>query len=134
MTLATVPRYDPDRSIEAGERAVVVGAGIAGLCAARVLADGFRTVTVIDRDPLPDEPTVDIAWNMAVGNDHQFPQTRGPKPRGTDLLNWYLSRYIRQAHTDGELWDDFFGVQMMERPPSTLFSPGNVWRVFAPTG
>ncbi len=29
---------------------------MAGLCAARVLADGFDTVTVIERDSLPDEP------------------------------------------------------------------------------
>lgn len=37
------------------ERAVVLGAGIAGLCAARVLADHVPEVTVVDRDPLgPD--------------------------------------------------------------------------------
>lgn len=29
---------------------------MAGLCTARILADGFEEVTVIDRDPLPDEP------------------------------------------------------------------------------
>ncbi|MEU9124404.1 NAD(P)-binding protein [Streptomyces sp. NPDC048506] len=34
-------------------RAVVVGAGMAGLAAARVLADGFEVVTVIERDTLP---------------------------------------------------------------------------------
>lgn len=80
------------------------------------------------------EETVDVAWNLAVGSDHQFPQTKGPKPRGTDLLNWYLSRYLRKAHTDGELWDRFFGVQMMETPPTALLRPDVVWRVFKPTG
>jgi 2-polyprenyl-6-methoxyphenol hydroxylase-like FAD-dependent oxidoreductase len=39
-----------------GERAVVVGASMGGLLAARVLADFYRTVTVIDRDELPDDP------------------------------------------------------------------------------
>jgi 2-polyprenyl-6-methoxyphenol hydroxylase-like FAD-dependent oxidoreductase len=41
-----------------GERAVVIGAGLGGLLAARVLADSFEQVTVIDRDALPeaDEP------------------------------------------------------------------------------
>jgi 2-polyprenyl-6-methoxyphenol hydroxylase-like FAD-dependent oxidoreductase len=34
--------------------AVVIGSGIAGLTAARVLTDFFRQVTVIDRDLLPD--------------------------------------------------------------------------------
>lgn len=36
-----------------GDVAVVVGASMAGLCAARVLADRFRQVLVIDRDTLP---------------------------------------------------------------------------------
>lgn len=35
---------------------MVVGGGIAGMVTARVLADGFDTVTIIERDPLPDEP------------------------------------------------------------------------------
>ena len=36
--------------------AIVIGASIAGLCAARVLADFFDRVTVYDRDQLPDGP------------------------------------------------------------------------------
>ncbi|WP_248846210.1 NAD(P)-binding protein [Rhodococcus pyridinivorans] len=41
-----------------GERAVVLGASMSGLSAARVLSDRFAEVTVIDRDRLPstDEP------------------------------------------------------------------------------
>jgi 2-polyprenyl-6-methoxyphenol hydroxylase-like FAD-dependent oxidoreductase len=39
-----------------GERAVVLGASMGGLLAARVLADFFETVTVVERDVLPDEP------------------------------------------------------------------------------
>ncbi|WP_396613926.1 FAD-dependent oxidoreductase (plasmid) [Haloferax sp. S1W] len=56
MTLATIDRYDPDCVSTVGERAVVVGGSLAGLCMARVLADGFREVVVLERDPLPDEP------------------------------------------------------------------------------
>ncbi len=40
-----------------GQRAVVIGASMAGLLAARVLADGYGRVTVIDRDELPETPT-----------------------------------------------------------------------------
>lgn len=36
-----------------GSAAIVVGAGIAGLCAARALADHFERVTVFERDRLP---------------------------------------------------------------------------------
>jgi 2-polyprenyl-6-methoxyphenol hydroxylase-like FAD-dependent oxidoreductase len=37
-----------------GEHAVVLGASMAGLLAARVLADHFETVTVVERDTLHD--------------------------------------------------------------------------------
>jgi 2-polyprenyl-6-methoxyphenol hydroxylase-like FAD-dependent oxidoreductase len=37
-----------------GDRAVVLGASLAGLLAARVLADAYGQVTVIDRDELPE--------------------------------------------------------------------------------
>lgn len=57
MTLATVPRYDPDRLPEIGGSAVVVGGSMAGLLAARVLIDGFEAVTIIERDQLPEAPT-----------------------------------------------------------------------------
>ena len=35
-----------------GDHAVVLGAGMAGLLAARVLADVYERVTVVERDPL----------------------------------------------------------------------------------
>ncbi|MEF8783276.1 MAG: NAD(P)-binding protein [Haloarculaceae archaeon] len=56
MTLAAVPQYDSEQIPDRGGHAIVVGAGIAGLCAARILADAFDEVVVIDRDPLLDEP------------------------------------------------------------------------------
>jgi 2-polyprenyl-6-methoxyphenol hydroxylase-like FAD-dependent oxidoreductase len=55
VTVATVSRYDEDRIVDRDGRAVVIGAGVAGLLAARVLADAFETVTVIERDSLSDE-------------------------------------------------------------------------------
>ena len=57
MTLATVPRYDREAVPVVGDHAVVVGGSMAGLFAARVLADGFETVTIIEKDTLPDQPT-----------------------------------------------------------------------------
>ncbi len=39
-----------------GEHAVVLGASMAGLLAARVLSDFYRTVTLVERDVLPDDP------------------------------------------------------------------------------
>ncbi|MDT5136655.1 MAG: hypothetical protein QOD58_917, partial [Mycobacterium sp.] len=41
---------------ESGQTAVVLGASIAGLLAARVLADFYGTVKVVERDVLPEQP------------------------------------------------------------------------------
>ena len=41
---------------EQRNQAIVLGASIAGLLAARVLADHFRHVTLVERDPLPTTP------------------------------------------------------------------------------
>src|SRR5690348_5797927 len=40
----------------AGEEAVVIGGSMAGLLAARALADHFARVTIVERDSLPDGP------------------------------------------------------------------------------
>jgi 2-polyprenyl-6-methoxyphenol hydroxylase-like FAD-dependent oxidoreductase len=39
-----------------GERAIVIGGSIAGLLAARVLSDYFTQVTILERDPVHDQP------------------------------------------------------------------------------
>lgn len=39
-----------------GEHAVVIGASIAGLLAARALTDFYEQVTVVERDVLPEGP------------------------------------------------------------------------------
>ena len=39
-----------------GRRAIVIGAGMGGLAAARALADHFERVLVLDQDTLPDHP------------------------------------------------------------------------------
>jgi 2-polyprenyl-6-methoxyphenol hydroxylase-like FAD-dependent oxidoreductase len=44
-------------SRQVGDRAVVLGASMAGLLAARVLADAYAQVTVVDRDQLPEGST-----------------------------------------------------------------------------
>lgn len=40
-----------------GHHAIVIGASLAGLCAARVLSDHFDRVTIFERDELPDGPS-----------------------------------------------------------------------------
>ncbi|WP_226008079.1 FAD-dependent oxidoreductase [Natrinema salinisoli] len=78
------------------------------------------------------EEVIDMAWLLAAGSDFAFPQTTGPKPFGTDLISWYLTRLIHKAHTDSTLSSAFFRVLTMEQPPTTLLRPRKMWRVFNP--
>jgi 2-polyprenyl-6-methoxyphenol hydroxylase-like FAD-dependent oxidoreductase len=64
--------------------AVVVGASMAGLLAARVLAESFSRVTVLDRDALP----------AVAGHRRGVPHDRhvhGLQPRGLQLLEEMFS-------------------------------------------
>lgn len=79
------------------------------------------------------EAVVDLVWRMAVGGDFGFPETEGPKPRGTDLFNRYLSRLLRSAHSDAELTDAFYRVLRLEHPPTALLHPTVMWRVLFPS-
>lgn len=79
------------------------------------------------------EPVVDGAWTLAVGSDFEFPQTTGPKPRGTDLVNRYTSRLMHRAQDDATLAAALIAVINMTVPPETLFRPSVIWRVLGPT-
>ncbi|WP_327417217.1 hypothetical protein [Streptomyces sp. NBC_01233] len=46
---------DTDNHPEAHDHAVVLGAGVAGLLAARVFAERFGRVTLVERDELPQD-------------------------------------------------------------------------------
>jgi 2-polyprenyl-6-methoxyphenol hydroxylase-like FAD-dependent oxidoreductase len=47
------------------ERAVVIGAGIGGLAAAKAIAPYFERVIVLDRDALPEAPTPRVGTPQA---------------------------------------------------------------------
>src|ERR1700694_5040923 len=83
-----------------GEHAVVLGASMGGLLAARVLADFFRTVTVIERDELPDDPV----------NRRGVPQGRHVHAllaRGAQILDEFFPGLLDELVDDGApVWDD----------------------------
>jgi 2-polyprenyl-6-methoxyphenol hydroxylase-like FAD-dependent oxidoreductase len=106
-----------------GERAVVVGASMAGLFAARVLSEGFSEVVVIDRDDLPDRAE---------------PRTRVPQGRhphllltaGTRLLEGWFPGIVAELEAAGaveiDLCADFLwhqGGGLQRRPASRLRGP-----------
>ena len=62
-----------------GQHAIVLGASMGGMLAARVLADFYQAVTVVERDVLSDDPT----------NRRGVPQgrhTHGLLASGRDIL------------------------------------------------
>lgn len=110
----------------------MTAAALEALVLHHVLSDGGRNKIgprFFDRV----EPVIDNPWAAAVGGDFEFPQTEGPKPRGTDFFNWYLSKLVRKAHTDGEMRDTFYRVLGMEKSPTSLLHPIVMWQVLKPT-
>jgi 2-polyprenyl-6-methoxyphenol hydroxylase-like FAD-dependent oxidoreductase len=79
---------------ETGDHAVVLGASVGGLLAARVLADAYRRVTIIERDPLPE-----------AGLDRKgVPQGRhahGLLPRGAQILDELFPGLLAGLAADG---------------------------------
>jgi 2-polyprenyl-6-methoxyphenol hydroxylase-like FAD-dependent oxidoreductase len=76
------------------ERAVVIGASMAGLVAARVLAEHYREVTVLERDRLPAAP----------GPRNGVPQARHTHVllvRGRQILEQYFPGIVEELVADG---------------------------------
>ena len=105
-----------------GARAVVIGAGMAGLCAARVLGERFEEVLVVDRDTLPDGSE----WRR------QVPQGRHQHvllPGGARILDDWFTGLMAEVEEAGgvpiDLSVDFAWFRaggLWRRPPSSLRS------------
>ncbi|MGH8921511.1 MAG: FAD-dependent oxidoreductase, partial [Actinomycetes bacterium] len=85
-----------------GDHAVVLGAGMAGLLAARVLADAYTQVTVVDRDILP----------LGVADRQGVPQGRHLHllhARGRELLDELFPGLTEQLVGAGAVTADTLG-------------------------
>jgi len=77
-----------------GDHAVVLGASMGGLLAARVLADAYQQVTVVERDRLPE----------SVLDRRGVPQGRhahGLLPRGAQILDELFPGLLAELAADG---------------------------------
>jgi len=85
---------------EPDTHAIVLGASMGGLLAARVLSDFFGTVTVVDRDPFSDQPE----------NRRGVPQGRHTHlllPRGAQLIDEFFPGILDELVTAGvPVWGD----------------------------
>ncbi|WP_439400424.1 FAD-dependent oxidoreductase (plasmid) [Bradyrhizobium sp. PMVTL-01] len=100
-----------------GKHAIVVGAGIGGLLAARALADHFDEVTVLERDALPDLP--DPRKGVPQGR-----HTHGLLARGREILEQsfpgFTEEMIAQGAVPADLVNDGlwfnYGVYLHNAP------------------
>jgi 2-polyprenyl-6-methoxyphenol hydroxylase-like FAD-dependent oxidoreductase len=104
-----------------GGHAVVLGAGMAGLLAARVLSDAYHRVTVIERDPLPRsaEPRRGVP---------QGRHTHLLVPGGTQVMDELFSGLFEELSAAG--------VPTIRDFAELRFSPGggDPLRLLGPTG
>jgi 2-polyprenyl-6-methoxyphenol hydroxylase-like FAD-dependent oxidoreductase len=89
-----------------GDHAVVLGASMAGLLTARVLADAYARVTVVERDNLPPD----------VGHRRGVPQGRHVHvlhARGRELLDelfpGFTEQVVQAGAAIGTAWASFDG-------------------------
>jgi 2-polyprenyl-6-methoxyphenol hydroxylase-like FAD-dependent oxidoreductase len=102
-----------------GEHAVVLGASMAGLLAARVLADFYRTVTVVERDMLlPDTPANRRGVPQGK-HGHVLMRRHGWCRQGRNPMRPPLLSTLLDVHTDHtnrtEVGDIIAAVTALER-------------------
>jgi len=68
-------------------------------------------------------------WQMATGADFAFPETTGPKPPGTDMVNRYMDRVIAATHVSEEICQRFMEVTCLLRPSHDLLTPAMALKV-----
>jgi 2-polyprenyl-6-methoxyphenol hydroxylase-like FAD-dependent oxidoreductase len=85
---------------ELGSTAVVLGASISGLLAARVLADFYSTVTIVERDALPERPTTRRGVPQGI-----LPHI--PATRGIQIMSELFPDFLDELVGSGaQVWDD----------------------------
>jgi 2-polyprenyl-6-methoxyphenol hydroxylase-like FAD-dependent oxidoreductase len=102
--------------LERDGAAVVLGASISGLLAARVLADFYSSVTVVERDVLPDRPVT--RRGVPQGGLPHIPQARSTQIMG-ELFPGILDELVAagaRVWNDGDLsriWMSFGGHRIL---------------------
>ncbi|TDQ41426.1 NAD(P)/FAD-dependent oxidoreductase [Aureibacillus halotolerans] len=76
------------------DRAIVIGGGIAGLLAAKVLSEYYNEVLIVDRDAFPDKPENRPGTPQAYHN-HRL------SPRGSLIFSRYFPGFIDDLLTNG---------------------------------
>ena len=100
-----------------GRHAIVIGAGMGGLLAARALADYFDEVTIFERDALPNSP--DPRKGVPQGR-----HTHGLLARGREILEQLFPGFTEEIVAQGAVSADMlndglwfnYGVYLRNAP------------------
>lgn len=106
------------------QHAIVIGASVAGLCAARALSEIFDHVTVIDRDELPSEPVA--RRGVPQSRQLHFLLVRGREALD-ELFPGVSEDLIRAGAVAADMQADFnwnFVGHPMRKAPSDLVGIG----------
>lgn len=71
---------------------------------------------------------IDMPWQIATAGDFIFPETIGPRQRGTGVMNWYLRQVTLASHTSVKVHRAMLEVQHMMAAPSAVMRPAVVAR------
>ena len=93
-----------------GERAVVVGGGMGGLFAARVLSDHFDEVVVVDRD---HEPSGGASRKMMPQGDHFHVLLPGGPDAMTEWFPGFVDDLVDTGSVELQLGRDFYAYTPM---------------------
>lgn len=72
---------------------------------------------------------IETPWQIAVGEDFGYSQTRGNKPFGTNLRNAYIAKVNQATHHDRVVYKQFLQVLNLMESPTSLMHPRLLWRV-----
>jgi 2-polyprenyl-6-methoxyphenol hydroxylase-like FAD-dependent oxidoreductase len=116
--------------VHVGDRAVVLGGSVAGLFAARVLADHFREVLVVDRDPLLEA----TGPRRAVPQGHHI---HGLLARGQQILEELFPGFTAELTDAGvpvrdfatSLGWHFAGTPIRQSPSDLICISAGRWRL-----
>jgi 2-polyprenyl-6-methoxyphenol hydroxylase-like FAD-dependent oxidoreductase len=129
----------PDRFVAVGDAVAsfnpVYGQGMSVAAQEAELLDRLLAAGRVDGLPRrfyrAAAKTIDVPWDIAVGNDLRFAEVQGPRGPRLRLVNRYVGRLQRVAAHDPAVARAFFAVGNLVAPPTSLLRPAIAARVLA---
>jgi 2-polyprenyl-6-methoxyphenol hydroxylase-like FAD-dependent oxidoreductase len=72
---------------------------------------------------------VNLAWDLATGEDFRYPEIEGKRPMGTGFLHRYVAQVHRASQVDPAVHIAFLRVMNMLEQPASLMKPAILGRV-----